>query len=157
MKLYLLRHGHSPVLAEAGVASDFERPLSEAGTRSVRQAAERLLREGAHPSLILHSPLKRAAQTALEAAAILKPVQVEAFPPLSNAMPAEQLFAELKARLAGFQEALAIGHQPQLGELAAHLAGRIFELRTGGIIALELGEEGARPLWSCNPTDTPIL
>lgn len=158
MRLYLLRHGHAPSIADAGVRADFDRPLSEAGRAAVRESIGHLIGQGGRPSLILHSPLKRAAQTAQEAGELLKPAAgLEAFPPLSNAMPAEELFAAIKPRMSDLKELLLVGHQPQLGELAVHLSGKIVELRAGGMIALELPpKDRARILWHRNPGDAPI-
>ena len=157
MRLYLLRHGHSPSLADSGAVKDFDRPLSETGREAVRQTVGYLILQGGRPSLILHSPLRRAAETAQEAADLLEPSKgLEPFAPLSNAMPADELLEELSPRISGLEEALAVGHQPQLGELAAFLTGSILELRAGGIIALELvSEKQARILWSRNPGEAP--
>jgi len=156
--LYLLRHGQSPSAAEAGVAKDFDRPLSDMGRDDVRRVARLLAEKGARPLLILHSPLKRAAQTAAEAAAILKPAQgVEAFEPLANELSAEDLAAELARRGRGLPELLAVGHQPQLGELVAVLTKAVFSPRPGGAVAVELkAEEPASFLWACNPEDIPV-
>ena len=153
MKLYLLRHGHAPSASEAGVATDFERPLSELGRADVRRSAERLLERGGRPRLILHSPLLRAVQTAALAKDVLGPAQgAEAFGPLSNAAAAPELFAALQKRLSGVPETLLVGHQPQLGELAAFLANQVLELRPAGLIALEIKPEaGAAVLWTANP------
>ncbi|MBI3552624.1 MAG: histidine phosphatase family protein [Elusimicrobia bacterium] len=152
-----MRHGHAPSITEAGVTRDYDRPLSEQGRAAVKRMAAYLVEEGAKPSVILHSPLKRAVQTAETAAALLKPPPAkQAFEPLSNLLPPEPLLEKLKPELARHDEVLAVGHQPQLGELAAHLAGRIFELKPGGLIALDLGGETAKVLWSCNPQDIPV-
>lgn len=138
---------------EAGVGSDFERPLSEAGRAAVRGAAEHLASKGGAPLLILHSPLVRAVQTAAAAAEILKPPSgVEVFQPLRNELPAAQLAEELRRRCAAVPEALAIGHQPQLGELVAFLSGKVAELRPGGMAAIELDGGSSRLLWSRNPS-----
>ncbi|MBI5239970.1 MAG: phosphohistidine phosphatase SixA [Elusimicrobia bacterium] len=158
MKLYILRHGQSPSAAEAKVAKDFDRPLSEQGRRDVRRAARLLAERGAHPDLILHSPLVRAAQTAKEAAAVLKPARgLEAFTPLANELPAEDLAGELRRRSQGLGEVLAVGHQPQLGELVAALSNAVFNLRPAGLVSLELKDSGpASFLWACNPEDLPV-
>jgi len=158
MKIYLLRHGHAPALADAGVAYDADRPLSAAGRGAVRRTISLLLERGARPSLILHSPLRRAAESAREAASALKDqVGIESFEPLSNALPAPELYEELAKRAGSLAEIVAVGHQPQLGELAAYLTGQVLELRAGGLIALEtLDERKARTLWSSNPQEGPI-
>jgi phosphohistidine phosphatase len=155
VRLYLLRHGQSPSTAESGVACDFDRPLSQLGRDDVRRAAQRLARSGANPAIILHSPLKRAAETAAEAAKILNPAQgVEAFAPLSNELAAPEVTAAIRRRADGMAEILAVGHQPQLGELSEFLAHAAFNLRPAGMIALELKNEGpASWLWACNPEE----
>jgi phosphohistidine phosphatase len=152
MKLYLLRHGHSPSLSEAGVAADALRPLSEAGRDAVKRMARELARRGGAPSLILHSPLLRAVESAGLARLIIEPAQgTEMFPPLKNELSAAELLESLIRRCQGTQEVLAVGHQPQLGELAAHLTGTLRELRPGSLIAIDLSE--ARFLWSCSPDE----
>ncbi|MDD5630132.1 MAG: histidine phosphatase family protein [Elusimicrobia bacterium] len=158
MRLYILRHGRSPSAAEAGVAKDFDRPLSDAGRAEVRQAALHLAGRGARPSLILHSPLLRAAQTAQEAAGVLKPsAGPEPFPPLDNRLSAEELAPLLRQRCHGLCEVLAVGHQPQLGELVAVLSQAVFSLKPAGLVALEFqAEEPAAFLWACNPEDLPV-
>jgi len=67
-RLYLMRHGHAPSPSEAGVATEALRPLSEKGRSDARRIAAELVKRGARPALILHSPLARAVQTAQAAA-----------------------------------------------------------------------------------------
>lgn len=158
MKLYLMRHGHSPTVGEAGVARDFDRPLSDEGAAAVRLTAAELNRRGGKPALILHSPLTRAVQTAETAQAALSPKPaIEAFDPLSNVLAPEAVFEKLRPRLAECAELLAVGHQPQIGELAMMLSGKVFDFRPGGLFALELPDAGgeARILWSFSPQDLP--
>lgn len=150
-RLYLMRHGHSPSLSEAGVARDAQRPLSGRGREDARRMAAELARRGGTPALILHSPLKRAVETAAEAASVLRPaLGCKPFPLLDNTRPAEAVVAEL--RLQEAEELLAVGHQPQIGEIAVLLAGTLFDFRPGTIVALELGEKPAA-LWSAGPHD----
>jgi phosphohistidine phosphatase len=147
-KLYLLRHGHSPTPAEAGVKSDSVRPLSEKGRRDARLVAEEILRRGGRPSLVLHSPLLRAVQTAAAAGAALR-VPEERCPLLDNSKPAAEVLAGLEARAASVDEVLAVGHQPQIGELAALLTDEVFDIRPAGIVAVEWAPR-PRLLWSLN-------
>lgn len=150
-RLYLMRHGHSPTTVEAGVAKDALRPLSDQGREDVRRMAAELLRRGGAPSLILHSPLLRAAQTAAEAASILKPASgAVRFEALDNTRPAEEVERELAARGASADEVLAIGHQPQIGEIAALVGKTLFEMRPAAIVAIDLFPE-PRVLWSLSP------
>ena len=147
-RLYLMRHGHALSSAEAGVKSDALRPLSDKGRRDARLMAEEIMRRGGRPSLVLHSPLLRAVQTASIAAPALG-ASGEAFPLLDNTRPAEEVRAALEKRAAAVDEALAVGHQPQLGELAALLADEVFEIRPAGIVAVEWAPQ-PRLLWTMN-------
>lgn len=147
-RLYLMRHGHSPSPAEAGVSTDALRPLSPKGRADARRAAAEIKRRGGRPALILHSPLTRAVQTAGAAAEALK-VPAEVFAPLDNTRPPDEVYAELGERAASADELLAVGHQPQVGEVAALLCGEIFEIRPAGVVAVELGAK-PRLLWAFN-------
>jgi phosphohistidine phosphatase len=146
--LYLLRHGHAPTPGEAGVKTDALRPLSDKGRRDARRMAEELLKRGGRPSLILHSPLLRAVQTAASAAAALD-APAESFLPLDNSRPAPEVLAALEKRAAAEEEVLAVGHQPQLGELAALLTGAVLEIRPAGLVAIRWDPQ-PRLLWSLN-------
>lgn len=150
-RLYLMRHGHSPSTQEARVPKDALRPLSDKGRADARAIAAEIARRGGKPSLILHSPLTRAVQTAAEAASVLKPAGgAVVFQPLDNTKPAEELARELAERAASVDELLAIGHQPQIGELVALLGGKTFDMTPATVVALELGPS-PRPLWSASP------
>lgn len=131
-----MRHGHALTPAEAGVKSDALRPLSDKGRRDARRMAEEILRRGGRPSLVLHSPLLRAVQTA-SIAALASSAAGETLLLLDNTRPAPEALAALERRAAGVDELLAVGHQPQVGELAALLAGEAFEIRPAGVVAVE--------------------
>jgi phosphohistidine phosphatase len=140
-------------MAEAGVRHDAERPLSEQGREDVRAAAREILSRGeTAPLVVFHSPLRRAAQSASEAAGVLQPkLGTRAFEPLSNQMTGEMLYSYL-LRECQDQEFVAVGHQPQLGEMVAYLTGQVVEIRPGGIVALATDDKGkATLLWSRNP------
>ena len=62
-RLTLLRHGQAQPADAA--APDFERPLTQHGRLEARDIAERLLRRGLVPELILTSPAERALGSAL--------------------------------------------------------------------------------------------
>jgi phosphohistidine phosphatase len=121
-ELYLVRHG---VAAERGddYPDDSKRPLTSAGIARLRKEAKALDALGVAFDLIVSSPLVRAKQTADTLAETLKsqPTVV-----LSDALtPAGTpgaVFQELakhtrKARIA------LVGHEPNMGELAAKLIG----------------------------------
>ena len=155
MKIYVLRHGHSPSAGDAGVKTDSERPLSPKGREDVRRIAEALAGRGAAPAVILTSPLLRAMQTAEEAASVLRPkLGVRAFEPLANELPGEALGEVLLTLVRGekLAEVLAVGHQPQVGELVASLTGSLIDFRPGGLAAVEAAEGGAISLlWTASP------
>ncbi len=149
-RLFLMRHGHAPTAAEAGVASDARRPLSERGLKDAGRMAAEIRRRGGRPALILHSPLLRAALTARAVAdALGDGVAVEAFKALDNTLPPDEVFAALNRRGADGADILAIGHQPQLGEIASLLTGAPFEIRPAGVVALELSD-APRAAWALN-------
>ena len=152
MRFSVMRHGKSPSLSEAHVRHDAERPLSEDGRHGAREMAKRLAAQGARPALILTSPLKRAQQTAQEAASVLKPEHgVKVYDPLSNIMTAEILFDHFIRDTEGESEFLGIGHQPQLGELVSYLTGQNIEIRPAGSVLMETDGRGkAKLVWSGN-------
>lgn len=133
------------------MSSDGARPLSTQGRGEIQDSARELLKRSGPPALILHSPLTRAAQSAQEAARILgcPSSQVESFSPLANLMPPVELFPRLSERAQGAGHILIVGHQPQLGELAAWLSRGSFDFPTAGILALRVsGPAQAQVLWS---------
>ncbi|MFH1723260.1 MAG: phosphohistidine phosphatase SixA [Elusimicrobiota bacterium] len=157
MKLFILRHGRSPSAIDAGVSRDFDRPLSKQGREDVRKTAAHLGRLSGRPTLILASPFIRAQQTAQEVREVLKPApELRTYEPLSNKMIGMDLYRHIVEDDAGQEETLVVGHQPQLGELATYLTGAFFDLKPGGIIAVQTDDHGkARVLWSANPADIP--
>ena len=113
--------------------------------------AAEILKRGGKPGLILHSPLLRAVQTAGEASAVLKPDGgAVVFMPLDNSRPADEVAREILERGAAADEVLAVGHQPQIGEIAALLGHELFEFRPAAIVALERAPS-PRVLWTAAP------
>jgi phosphohistidine phosphatase len=122
LELYLIRHG---LAAERGPAwpDDSKRPLTSRGIAVMRREGRGLKALGVGFDVIISSPLVRARQTA-EAVA-------EAFTPkppivLSDALaPAGAHAAVLQdlARHARKERIALVGHEPNLGELAARLLG----------------------------------
>src|SRR4051794_12383218 len=70
MRLYFLRHGEADW--PGWTKPDDERPLTDFGTKEVRQVAKLLDRLKVKPDLIVSSPLPRALQTAEAAVKELK-------------------------------------------------------------------------------------
>lgn len=150
-----MRHGQSPGAIEAGVSSDSERPLSPAGKDDARRSGKYLQARGAAPAFILASPLKRAMETAGEAARTFSPpLGVKVYAPLANHLTGEDLLRRLVEEKALAAETLIVGHQPQLGELASCLTGAFFNLLPAGLIAVEFEPAGkSRHLWSASPAE----
>lgn len=149
--LYLMRHGHSPSAAEAGVASDDQRPLSDLGREDAARMAGEIVRRGGRPGLILHSPLVRAVQTAAAAAEVLHPAAGSfVMQELDNTLSPEEVASALRERGAGADEVLAVGHQPQVGELTALLIRALHDFKPGAIVAIDMAG-GPRLLWASDP------
>jgi phosphohistidine phosphatase len=147
-RLYLMRHGHSPSPADAGVATDALRPLSERGRKDAAAMAAEILKRGGKPGLVLHSPLLRAVQTGAAVAGVLK-TEAVSFKPLDNSRPPQEVLEELRGRAGAVDDLVAVGHQPQLGEIAAVLTGDLFEIRPAGVVAVDM-TGSPRLLWAAN-------
>ncbi len=143
MKILLLRHG----TAEDG-ADDFARRLVAKGREQIRLVAGELARMGELPDRILASPLRRARDTAEELARQLRldPEAIVVEERLAPGTPLARMAAALVAAEA--EVVLAVGHEPSLSQLAAHLVGADglrLDLRKGGLVELELLEPRGAP------------
>lgn len=129
--LTLIRHA----IAEAG-ADDAARPLSKEGRRRFRRSVEMLEDLGVRFAKVLHSPKRRA----LETAELLRPVCDGEFEvtPLLTQEPADELLALLDVH-----ELAVVGHEPHLSALLAWLVvgdaslGARFELKKGAVVRLD--------------------
>ena len=145
IQLYLVRHA---IAAERGpnYPDDRERPLTSEGIARFKQSVDGLKEFEVSVDLVLTSPLVRAAHTAelLVAGLSSKPrtEQLDALAPggrVSAVLEAVSRFARQYRRIA------LVGHQPDLGELAAKLLqsrGEI-EFKKGAVCCIEL--DGAMP------------
>src|ERR1035437_7167281 len=121
-ELYLIRHGLAEDRGEAW-PDDTKRPLSEEGMSRLRKEARGLARLGVSLDIVLTSPLARARQTAEIVAAAFDPR-----PPIASAdslAPGAQyaaVVADLEKHARKTRIAL-VGHEPNLGDLAAGLVG----------------------------------
>jgi phosphohistidine phosphatase len=122
LELYLIRHG---IAAERGeeYPDDSKRPLTSTGMTRVRQEARALNALKVGFDVIISSPLVRTKQTAEIIAGTLKEkpaiVTSDALAPAGTPAGVMQEIARhaRKARVA------LVGHEPNLGELAARLIG----------------------------------
>lgn len=119
MKVYLLRHGIAVDRIGGAIRSDFDRPLTEEGRSETLSVAMGLKRLGVFPDLIVSSPLVRAKQTATivhEAFGLKKPLEIcDGLCPGSSA---SDVYKFLRNHLP-FQEVFLVGHEPDMGRLAA--------------------------------------
>ena len=144
-ELYLVRHA---IAAERGAEwpDDTKRPLTVRGMARFKDAVRGLHRLDVVIDEIFTSPLMRARQTAdlLAAGLASTPVvkTLEALGP--DHAPAAVLTA--LARAARRSRIALVGHEPGLGELAAHLVGtrRAIPFRKGGVARIDLGSISAR-------------
>jgi phosphohistidine phosphatase len=121
--LYLVRHAEAAALGENGVTEDADRSLTSRGQEQARKLAAGLHRRGIRFGAIVTSPLLRARQTAeAMAGALPQPApQLQTSDELAPDGKRKRL-KRLLGDLATDQIAL-IGHQPDLGDLAAWLIG----------------------------------
>jgi phosphohistidine phosphatase len=124
MKLYLVRHADA-VPVEQFEGSDAERPLTEVGVGQAQALAAALQTRKVTFDQVVTSPLLRARQTA---AFLLTPAGPET-PPAEAQWCDDLAFGGKRRRLAkylvklGKESVALVGHQPDLGELAAWLIG----------------------------------
>lgn len=115
MDLFLLRHADALDRAP----SDMERPLSEKGHRQAAKVAQHLAKATPRPALILSSPALRTMETAQPVADILG-LEILTCEWAQPGMHPEDAIDALKT----FRDSgplLLVGHQPDLGLLAARL------------------------------------
>jgi phosphohistidine phosphatase len=138
-ELYLIRHG---VAEERGPAwpDDTKRPLTGDGISRLKKSAAGLRRLGVTFDVILTSPLTRTRQTADVIAAGIDPrpsiVAVDSLAP--DGSPAAVL-ADLEKHARRHAIAL-VGHEPNIGELAARLLGarRSIEFKKGAVCRIDV-------------------
>lgn len=145
IELFLVRHA---IAAERGpnYPDDRERPLTSEGIARFKAAIEGLKSLDVKIELVLTSPLVRASHTAeLLAAGIGGKPRIE---PLEALGPGGRMTQVLDA-VAKFSKRTkhiaVIGHEPDLGELAARLlrARGTIEFKKGAVCCIEL--DGAMP------------
>ncbi|HEY9870121.1 MAG TPA: phosphohistidine phosphatase SixA [Candidatus Obscuribacterales bacterium] len=121
MELYLVRHGIASQKLGGGVVNDAQRPLTEEGREETRLVALGLKRLGLKPDLIVTSPLVRAHQTAEIIAEVFGIGQsLKTCDALAPAGTASDLYKFL-ASFAQASEVFLVGHEPDMGRLAATL------------------------------------
>ena len=139
LELYLVRHA---IAAERGAdyPDDSKRPLTTAGISRFRKEAKALGALDVEIELIISSPLTRAKQTA-EIVAQALPTQPPASTLSDSLAPAgtpASVFQELAKHMRKGKIAL-VGHEPNIGELAARLIGSRtpIEFKKGAICRID--------------------
>jgi phosphohistidine phosphatase len=138
MQIYLVRHA----IAEPGGSAwpdDSLRPLTEEGRRRFAAASAGLSRFEGVPERILTSPYVRARQTAeLLAAEGGSACVVESFPALEPGHSPSTILARVRKHN-GDRVAL-VGHEPDLGQLAATLLGteRPIPFKKGAVCRIDV-------------------
>lgn len=127
MRTILVRH------CEAAPGSPDElRPLTPAGRAAAKALGERLADE--RPAAVLCSPLLRARETA---EAIARACGLEA--EMDDRLAPGARLDDLRAAVAGRGDTVvAVGHQPDCGEIALAATGEQVAFPPGGFVELEL-------------------
>jgi len=155
-ELYIVRHA---IAADRGDdwPDDDKRPLTEKGVVRFKDELVGLRWLDVGIDEIFTSPLVRAKQTAdLLAAGISTKPSVKLLAALVQGQSPDEVMAQL-SRAAKRRRIALVGHEPGLGELAAHLIGakRPLEFRKGGICRIDLqGLNEKRPgalIWFVTP------
>ena len=154
--LYLVRHA---IAAERGEdwPDDDKRPLTARGVARFKDSIKGLSRLDVAVDEIFTSPLVRAKQTAEILAGGLpgKPA-VKVLDALSPGHAPASVLAQL-ARAARRRRLALVGHEPGLGELAAHLigAGRALTFKKGGVCRIDVESLSSRRPGALNWFVTP--
>lgn len=138
VQLYLIRHG---VAAERGddYPDDSKRPLTADGMSRLRKEAKALDALDVNIEAVISSPLVRTRQTA---EIIVKGLKRRPSIVFSDALAPDgtpEAVVEELAKHATRSSVALVGHEPNLGELAAHLIGarRPLEFKKGGICRID--------------------
>jgi phosphohistidine phosphatase len=122
MRLVLFRHGPAGQRDPAKWPDDGKRPLTQKGIQKTREAAKGLIRVEGAITLILTSPLVRAAETAqILKDALGDRARIVTLDELSPGGSNRALIAHL-SELPQARSVVLVGHEPGLGKLAALLA-----------------------------------
>ena len=138
-ELYLVRHAIAAARGEEW-PDDSKRPLTEHGIARFKQVVKGLRASDIEIDEIFSSPLVRAKQTAALLAAGLDPKPaVKVLDGLAPGHAAHAVMTQL-AKVAKRHRIALVGHEPDLGELAAHLVGaqRAIPFRKGGVCRIDI-------------------
>ena len=155
-QLWLLRHAEAE---PHGSREDSARRLTERGEQQARAAGAAIARMDVQFDVILYSPKVRAAQTAELAAEAWEDeerAQMSVHPPLASGFEAAQAL-DVLAGTGTDGRVLLIGHEPDLSQIAASLAGARLDLKKGGLAVLRLEGAGAELAVLMRPRDLALV
>jgi phosphohistidine phosphatase len=143
-EIYLMRHGLASPRTGGGIHDDGKRSLTPEGKKKMERIARGLLRLGLDLDWIVTSPLVRAVETAgIVSDCLDSKIPMDIADALRPGGSPEALFAFLAKHLHR-KRVLVVGHEPDLGELAARLisAGRNAQLgfKKGGCCRIDFDE-----------------
>jgi phosphohistidine phosphatase len=148
MLLYFLRHGEADW--PNWKKPDDERPLTKGGKKEMHEVGRFLKRVKAKPSLILTSPLPRAAQTAEIAAEHLqtKCREEKSLAPGFGKRELECLLGDYPE-----EDLMIVGHEPDFSGAIAAVTGASVKLSKGGVALVDLEPRSVdgRLLWLFPP------
>ncbi len=144
MRLCLVRHGLATWPSWGG--PDAERPLNPEGVRLIRTAGPGLAALGLRPDLILHSPYRRAQQTAeILADSLGVADRLEAYEGLRPGFDAGEL-KKLLALHSRRDELMLVGHAPDIPEALHSLSGAVSKFREGAAALLKVDDLDKDPV-----------
>lgn len=143
LELYLVRHAVA-ALRGPDYPDDTDRPLTQEGVERFRRSVAGLRELGVQLDLALTSPYVRAHETAELLCAGLRPrpklVVIDALAP--GRKPADVIAAVARHSAAGrgASRVALVGHEPDLGELAARLLGArgTLEFKKGAVCRIDV-------------------
>lgn len=124
----ILRHARAK--RDEKYATDQERPLMKEGKEDAAQIGEKLRHAHLAPDVVLSSPAKRAAQTALRVYEVFGYEGEITFTPRLYSGGVGEHLAILQDLSEKVETALLVGHNPILEELVAYLTGEKISLAT---------------------------
>lgn len=145
MRICLLRHGPALPRGSEGIEDD-ARPLTPEGRARVRAAARGLRKLKLGIDVLWSSPLPRALETAEIVAKELglgEPRPTELLRPEAPAAAFARLLRQTRGECPAF-----VGHEPNLGRIAAWLTGAradAFPMKKAGLAVLDITKGGPRP------------
>ncbi|MFO7812729.1 MAG: histidine phosphatase family protein [Pelovirga sp.] len=135
--LSLIRHAKSDW--SSGAASDFDRPLNHRGNKAAPMMAERILKRGSIPDLLVSSPARRAFETVELLAHELDAPQEQIVFHRDIYDASLSMLVETVRQLPALEHIALIGHNPGLSELGLWLCPQAPEwLPTCAVLELEL-------------------